>query len=170
MITSYFTLDTREAYTEEEWISLSEILKPYFIHYGEVSTVKGRTLFFAVLRHGKMIEDQVTELEDGSVNTKPGLLTLFSARNPAILGCWNIDGTQVGTSRVHAVYDEEGVVLEEAHIVGDPIYPFNSKVYIPFMPDIVDFDKVTDEEISRTRPTKAAGLNNYSKFEPQVMS
>ena len=69
-------------------------------------------------------------IDDGQIS---GLLNALGGYNPFVLGCWNVDGSQRGTT---LVTDQNGVVT----VTGTPIYPFNQTRWIALSPRLPTFD------------------------------
>lgn len=73
-------------------------------------------------------------------------------QSAVVVGAWNPDGSQYGTTIVIGV---DGVET----IVGTPIYPLHPKL-LDFMPDDVVYDE-NGLEVSRKRPTKLKQVHKY---------
>lgn len=65
-----------------------------------------------------------------------------------VVGAWNRDGTQYGTTTVPATYDFDGNEVTPSSITGTPIYAINPNI-LKFMPDDVTYDS-EGNETSRT--------------------
>lgn len=167
-----FVILDHKNHTEEEEKQLNQISKQYFLVFDEIKTLgvlKKRTLFYIVMRDEKLMQDRTDE-ED---NIIPGVLTLFSNRNPEILGIWKLNGVPLGQTKqvIPAVYNEETgkLITEEIiNITGLALYPFKKDKYMPYMDDIVTYD-IHGKELSRVRPTIAKPLRVFGGFEEPIL-
>lgn len=160
MIQAYFSLDYQEM-TDQEFNELKSSLKPYLIEFQKLSQVGNRELYIGLMRDESKLYDSTDE--EGVVTY--GLLSAMSQRNPEILGIWNLDGSELGTTIIKhpAVYNENEELITESFetIEGTPKYPFKKVVYQGLIPPRIQ----TDEQGNEISRVEFYDINSFSGFQ-----
>lgn len=91
-----------------------------------------------------------------------------------IVGVWNPDGSQYGTTIIPAVtaWNEEtgeSDILVPESIEGTPVYPISDRV-MECMPDDVTYDPVTGAEVTRVPASKYKDVIQMSGWKPRRWS
>lgn len=94
----------------------------------------------------------------------------------AIVGAWNKNGSQYGTTLIEKLYEYpvdlsdmhnpvflDKVIISDEIIIGEPVYPINPLVGLA-MPDIVVYDS-ENNEISRTSATQPKEVHKLAGWK-----
>ena len=158
-IQSFFSLDYVEM-TDEQFNDLKSSLKPYLIEFQKLTQVGNRELYIGLMRDESKLYDSTDE--EGTKTY--GLLSVMHQRNPEIIGIWNLDGSELGTTIIKhpAVYNEEELITEAFETIeGTPKYPFKKDVYQGLIPPRIQ----TDEEGNETSRVEFYDICNFSGFK-----
>lgn len=82
-----------------------------------------------------------------------------------VVGCWNRNGTQWGTTLVTAVYDDQGNEITPETVIGTPVYPVHPQ-HMRIMPDDVTYDE-NGNEVSRTPASAPKDVNLICGWSPR---
>ena len=166
LIQGYFLLDRVEV-TEEVQEQLNQLKRQYLVEWDLICEKNNRELYLGVLRDKNKIVDSVSMDDNGDEQVSYGLLTVMSSRNPEVIGVWNEDGTELGTTLniTPATYDEEGIELSPKieNVTGTPLHPFNKTSYQSIIPPRIQ----TDEEGNEISRTEFYDINSFGGFKPK---
>ena len=139
-IQGLFLIDLVE-YTDEYMVQMNTLKTSYLIDWSFVKEIDGRSLYSAVMRD----ESKITDSVDSEGNPIYGLLTVIGARNPEVIGIW----------------DMEGNILTN--------YPFNKTSYVPYMDDINTYDE-EGNLLTSVRPTIPKPIMIFGGFNSPNMN
>ena len=147
MIKAYLAIDDL---SELEIPAFQELARQFFVEYSMINIIDGKRLYIGIIKDASEIES---------------FLEAIKGKNPIIIGVFNIDGLQLGVSKVviPAVFNEDGEVITEevVEINGEPLYPFNGDLYLSLMPDEYTYDE-DGNVLTASRPTEFKELKNFS--------
>ena len=83
-----------------------------------------------------------------------------------LIGVWNMDGSQWGTTIVPAVRDEDGTEITPESIEGTPVYPLHPQ-HMLIMPDDVTYDQ-DGNETSRVPAAAPKDVCLVGGWEPRI--
>jgi hypothetical protein len=90
-----------------------------------------------------------------------GVFAAMAERNPAVIGVWNMDGTQQGYVR-NTVTDEEGAITSTIERINEPfLAEFNKALYVGLLVDDIVYDE-NGEIVSSTPPSPDKQVHSLS--------
>ena len=169
MIYGYFSVDNEEMNGEQAKALNLQLREQYGIEFTQINMVNDTILYLGVLREPKKIEDFEVIAGD-EIEIRPGLKTIFAARNIKVLGVFTAEGLPYGQTYVldkPAVYSEEDIISEATYkIVGEILYPINEAAILELMPEIPDQISEDGETIISTKkPTDLSSLKGYLGYK-----
>lgn len=126
-VQAYIELD-EEVRTEEQQESFNLFCSQFLMDFHKIHTKNGRGYYHCIIVDSEKI---------------PTMITIMSARNPVVNGCWNIDGTPY---------------LNES---GNPEYSFDLALHLIYTENESYFDTELNEWVITESPNTFAPLHGY---------